>query len=200
MTFSPELIALGTYLAGEFDNRQQALAEPIWYVHLRLWLRPVALFCFDSLTLFAEQANTVKLDQPYRSRIIRLRQLQTNPVSLEVQYYMFKNLKTFQGAGSQPELLKAITTEDLEFLPSCSMKINVERKGDSYEFSSFPKPDQHCCFTYEGQTYEVYLGFEVNATQLQTYDKGIDPKTGSATWGALLGPYRYEKIKDFSFD
>ncbi|MDJ0689048.1 MAG: CpcT/CpeT family chromophore lyase [Xenococcaceae cyanobacterium MO_188.B32] len=48
MTLSPQLIALGTYLAGEFDNQQQALAEPAWYVHLRLWKRPVPLFTEDS--------------------------------------------------------------------------------------------------------------------------------------------------------
>ncbi len=35
MNLSPELITLANYLAGEFDNREQALAEPAWYVNLR---------------------------------------------------------------------------------------------------------------------------------------------------------------------
>ncbi len=43
-------MALGEYLAGEFDNREQAIGEPIWYVHLRLWQRPVNLFTEDSIT------------------------------------------------------------------------------------------------------------------------------------------------------
>lgn len=200
MNFSPELKALGTYLAGEFDNQPQAMAEPIWYVHLRLWLRPIPLFREDSVTFFAEQANIVKLDQPYRPRIIRLRQLQNNPASLEVQYYMLKDIKTFQGGGRQPEVLKAMTPEDFVSLPSCTMKINIKTQPDlSYEFSAFPNPEQRCTFTYQDKTYQVYLGFEVNQTQLLTYDKGIDPNTGSATWGALLGPYRYGKLQDFSF-
>jgi len=50
MNFSPQLIALGEYLAGEFDNRE----------HLRLWQRPVNLFTEDSITLFAEQASVIK--------------------------------------------------------------------------------------------------------------------------------------------
>ncbi|MBV8887772.1 MAG: hypothetical protein JO235_27770 [Chroococcidiopsidaceae cyanobacterium CP_BM_RX_35] len=54
MPFSPELIALAHYLTGKFDNQEQATAEPAWYVHLRLWQRPVPLFTEDSITLFAE--------------------------------------------------------------------------------------------------------------------------------------------------
>ena len=55
MTISPELIALAQYMAGEFDNREQALAEPTWYVHLRMWQRPlpVPLFSEPSIALFA---------------------------------------------------------------------------------------------------------------------------------------------------
>jgi hypothetical protein len=44
MSFSPELTALAEYLAGEFDNSSQAIADPAWYVHLRMWQRPVSLF------------------------------------------------------------------------------------------------------------------------------------------------------------
>ena len=66
MSFSPQLLALADYLSGEFDNREQALAEPIWYVHLRLWQRPIPLFSEDSMTLFAEQASVVNLERPDR--------------------------------------------------------------------------------------------------------------------------------------
>ncbi|WP_342749105.1 CpcT/CpeT family chromophore lyase [Tychonema bourrellyi] len=66
MTFSPELIALAQYMAGDFDNSEQALAEPVWYVHLRFWQRPlpVSLFSEPSIALFAEQANILELDKP----------------------------------------------------------------------------------------------------------------------------------------
>ncbi|MDJ0561083.1 MAG: CpcT/CpeT family chromophore lyase, partial [Microcystis sp. M53599_WE4] len=50
---TPELITFGRYLAGEFENQRQAQAEPVWYVHLRLWLRPLPLFREDSIALFA---------------------------------------------------------------------------------------------------------------------------------------------------
>ena len=198
MNLSPQLIALGTYLAGEFDNQPQALAEPAWYVHLRLWKRPVPLFTEDSITLFAEQASVVNLNQPYRPRILRLRQGKEDSQQLKVDYYMFQDISTVKGAGQNPKLLKQITTEQIEFLPNCSLNIKVEQLATSYSFETFSTSDRPCTFTYQNNTYQVSLGFKVTEKELQTYDKGIDPQTGKAIWGALLGPYRFTKLQDFS--
>ncbi|MBF2018857.1 MAG: chromophore lyase CpcT/CpeT [Hydrococcus sp. C42_A2020_068] len=199
MNFSPELAALGRYLAGEFDNRQQALAEPIWYVHLRLWLRPTSLFREDSLTLFAEQASIVNLEQPYRPRLLRLRQSQTHPLPLRVEHYMFKDLDAVRGASSKPELLRQLTPEQVEFLPSCTLNVEIERLDrDRFKFKASPASEKPCSFTYGGQTYQVSLGFEVTPDELKTHDKGIDPTTGKAIWGALMDPYRFVKRQDFS--
>lgn len=194
-----ELITLANYLAGEFENRKQAIAEPIWYVHLHLWIRPTTLFTEDSLTLFAEQASIINLDQPYRPRLLRLRQSNTSPVSIQVEHYMFKDIKAFQGAGRQRELLQQLTPEQVEFLPGCTLEVKVEQLGaNRYHFAAFPISDTPCCFTYQENTYQVSLGFEVNSDELKTYDKGINPETGQGIWGALMGPYRYTKCQDFS--
>lgn len=198
MTLSSQLIALGKYLAGEFDNKQQALAEPAWYVHLRLWKRPVPLFTQDSITLFAEQASVINLDKPYRPRLFRLRQSETNSQQLKVDYYMFKDISTVKGAGRNPNLLQQITTEQIEFLPNCSLNIKVEKLNPGYCFETFPISDRPCTFTYQNNTYQVSLGFKATTKELQTYDKGIDPETGKAIWGALLGAYRFTKLQDFS--
>lgn len=198
MTLSSQLIALGTYLAGEFDNKEQALAEPAWYVHLRLWKRPVPLFTEDSITLFAEQASVINLDKPYRPRLFRLRQSETDSQQLKVDYYMFKDISAVQGTGKNPNLLQQITTEQIEFLPNCSLNIKVEQLLGGYCFETVPINDRPCTFTYQNNTYQVALGFKVTAKELQTYDKGIDPETGKAIWGALMGAYRFTKLQDFS--
>jgi hypothetical protein len=196
---TPELIALGQYLAGEFENRKQAIAEPVWYVHLHLWLRPVPLFREDSLTLFAEQASIVDLDRPYRPRLIRLRQIQDRVPSIEVQHYMFRDLQSIQGAGRNPERLRRIVPDEIVSLPTCHLAVNLEQlPGDRYHFKAFPRTDLPCHFTYQGTTYQVSLGFEATADELKTYDKGIDPQTGQGIWGALMGPYCYTKCQDFS--
>lgn len=195
MSFSPQLEALAAYLAGEFDNQQQALEQPAWYVHLRLWIRPVPIFTQDSLTLYAEQANIIKLDQPYRPRILRLRQRE----EIEVEFYMFEDIATARGAGQNKDLIQQITPEKIKFLPNCTLKVATEQLASGkYCFKTTPVTDKSCRVTYQGTTFQVFLGFEATADELQTYDKGIDPETGRGTWGALMGAYRFTKRQDFS--
>ncbi|MFN6561002.1 MAG: chromophore lyase CpcT/CpeT [Nostoc sp. ChiSLP01] len=198
MNFSPQLIALGEYLAGEFDNREQAIAEPVWYVHLRLWQRPVNLFAEDSITLFAEQANIINLDRPYRQRIMRLHQGSDSHGPLKVQYYMLKNPEALKGAGDNSALLNTLSPDLLELLPGCILTVNYETlAGDRYKFTATPLPETRCNFTYLGNTIEVSLGFEATQAEFYSYDKGINPETRQATWGAIMGPYRYTKRNQY---
>ncbi|HEY9811498.1 MAG TPA: chromophore lyase CpcT/CpeT [Halomicronema sp.] len=199
MSVSAEIKTLAGYLAGEFDNQAQAMAEPAWYVHLRLWKRPlpVQLFSPDSLILFAEQANIVSLDKIYRQRILEIGPSENGGV--QVQYYMLKNPAEFRGAGANPELLSRLTPDDMEFLPGCTLNVTQEPlKAGEYQFQATLRPDARCCFTYQEKTRQVSLGFEVTPAQLLVYDKGIDPATGKALWGALFGPFRFAKRQDFS--
>jgi hypothetical protein len=198
MSLSQDLQTLGEYLAGEFDNQVQATAEPIWYVHLRLWQRPVNLFAEDSITLFAEQANVINLDHPYRQRIIRLFPGGDSKTQLQVQYYIPKEPDALKGAGLNPALLNTLTHDQLEFLPGCSLKVSQQTLGDNnYQFTASQPPNTCCRFTYLGNSIQVALGFEATAKEFYSYDKGIDPQTGKATWGAILGPYRYAKRKQY---
>jgi hypothetical protein len=200
MTLTPELITLARYLAGEFDNQEQALADPVWYVHLRLWHRPVPLPLFpDSITLYAEQASVINLDQPYRPRFLRLSAASNSADSLEVQYYMPKNIKAFQGAGRHPEILQRVTPEQLEFLPGCKLSVSYSAaQSQIQQFKAFPPEDCRCCFTVDGKQYQVKLGFEVTPQTFFSYDKGIDSATGKGIWGALLGPFQLIKQQDYS--
>lgn len=193
-----KLTTLGQYLAGEFENKEQALSQPAWYVNLRLWLRPVHIFNDDSISLFAEQANIVKLNQPYRPRLLRLKFSETEPNNLVVEHYKFKDINIVKGAGSNLEILSKISLEQIEFLPSCTLKVDVETRTTGYHFRALPTTETPCNFSYENKDYQVKLGFEVSENDLLTYDKGIDKDTGKAIWGALMGPYIYRKITDFS--
>jgi hypothetical protein len=192
MTFSPQLTTLATYLAGEFSNQQQALEQPAWYVNLRLWIRPVPIFTTDSITLFAEQANILKLDQPYRPRILRLRQKET----LEIEFYMLNDIATAKGAGQNQDLIQQITPEKITFLPNCTLTVATKQlTNGQYNFATTPKTKQPCRVNYQGTTFQVFLGLEATLDELQIYDKGIDPETGKGTWGALMGAYRFTKLQ-----
>jgi hypothetical protein len=204
MAASTPLLTLAHYLAGEFDNHAQAIAEPAWFVHLRLWHRPLSLFPDESLTLFAEQASVVNLAHPYRQRIMHLEAGSTDPQTLKVQYYSFKHPDAVAGAGHNPELLNSLTLEQIELLPGCVLTITcpplVESGTSTAALSRFiasPPPDTLCSFRYQGETRYVSLGFEVSSTEFLSYDKGIELATGKALWGAMMGPYRYTKRESY---
>ena len=200
MKFSPNLITLANYLAGEFDNREQAIADPAWYVHLCLWQKPVPLFTEDSITLFAEQANVLKLDQPYRPRLMRLQERQ-DVNALQVQYYMPKDLAAVSGAGANPDLLKTFTSDRFELLPGCLLLVSEQQlNANSYHFAAVLPSEARCCFTYAGNTIQVALGFEATQEEFLSYDKGVDPTTGAAKWGAIVGPYRFRKRQSVALE
>lgn len=200
MSFSPTLTVLANYLAGEFDNREQAIANPAWYVHLRLWQRPVSLFTEDSITLFAEQANILYLDRPYRPRLMRLQERQDAEAPLQVQYYIPKDLGAVRGAGANPELLKTFTPEQFELLSGCQLVVAHQQMGNDSRFNAKPPAQAKCSFTYEGNTIQVALGFEATQQELLSYDKGIDPATGAAKWGAIMGPYHFQKRQNYAVE
>lgn len=180
---------LAEYMAGEFDNQVQARENPTWFVHLRLWQRPVQLF--EDLTIFAEQSNVLKLDQPYRQRLIRLQETENG---LKVQYYQFKDPSRVKGAGQQPELLDRLSDQDIELLPGCTLDITVKSIAQGFHFVALPPPDTQCVFSLRGSTIQVSLGFEATPERFFSYDKGIDPQTQQPIWGALMGAYEFQKI------
>jgi hypothetical protein len=182
------LTRLAEYVAGEFDNREQAIADPAWFVHLRMWQRPVQLFNDDSITIFAEQSNVLQLDQPYRQRLMRLQSIES---ALRVQYYAFQNPGLVKGGGQFPERLANLSETQIELLPGCVLDVQYEEGRD--RFVAIAPPNAQCCFSYQNKIAQVSIGFEVERDRFYSFDKGINPETGKAIWGAMMGPYTYQK-------
>lgn len=180
---------LAQWLIGEFNNRKQAIDDPVWYVHLKLWHRPVQCelgqFC-----IFAEQSNILQLDQPYRQRLLVLNQISQ---TIQGQYWAFKDPQKFKAAGQYPEKLEAFDLNDLIELPGCKLQIELQ----SGKYKAQPNPDLKCCFEYAGKTRQVVIGFEVESQKFISYDRGVDPDTGQSLWGAMMGPYCFDKEKAY---
>lgn len=188
------LSTLAQFITGEFDNQLQARESPAWFVHLRLWQRSTNLFSEDSVTIFAEQSNVLKLDHPYRQRLLRLQEIENR---LTVQYYQFKDPSLVKGAGQQPELLDRITDNEIELLPGCTLQVTANEIAQGWHFIATPPPDTRCAFSLQGSTIQVSLGFEAMGERFLSYDKGIDPDTQQAIWGALMGAYEFQKVRSY---
>jgi len=190
MSLSPTHLA--QWLAGEFDNKEQALSQPVWFVHLRLWHRPLPFQIEGNPALFAEQANYLYPENAYRQRVVVLKPI-ANLQTLQAQYYAFKQPDRFQGAGANPDRLKDLNLDELELLPGCRLTV-TEQNG---LFQAEPEPDAKCYFQYEGKTRQVVLGFAASADRFFSYDRGVDPETGQSLWGATMGAYEFHKRQQF---
>lgn len=199
MTIARELLDLAACLAGEFDNREQAIANPTWFVHLRLWHRPTALFATDSVTLFAEQVNVYTPTQPYRQRLLRLQAIDPAAGEFRVQFYSIRNVEAVRGGGQTPERLSALQVETTDRLPGCVLNVTRQSVSSGRDrFLAQPSPDTACYFSYQNQQRQVQLGFEATEQEFWSFDKGVDPDTGQALWGALMGPYQFQKRQAFA--
>lgn len=192
MTQRNQLTTLAQWLVGEFENASQARAQPNWFVHIHLWHRPLPVKIDGHLAIFAEQAPIIKLDQPYRQRILVLKPSNDTHQFIG-QYYGLKEPSKFRGAGANPNLLNQFSPADLIDLPGCALVITQS----SGKFIAQPEPNAKCLFEYDGKTRQVVLGFDVSESELKSFDRGVDPDTGKGLWGALIGPYEYQKLHEF---
>lgn len=184
-------------LAGVFQNRQQALAEPTWFVHLTLWIYPTGLFRENSVSFFLEQANASYPQPPYRQRILRI---QPESNGLVADYYALQQPQDYQGAAQDSAKLASLTENDLQALVNSRLFISYRQTPTGNLFEARQEPDTRCQFFVNGEARYVELAFDAldsdNGTAFKMYDKGIDPTTGNATWGALQGPFILQKIQD----
>lgn len=203
---STQLWQLAQCLAGVFQNRQQALAEPTWFVHLRLWSYPVPLF-EDSFTFFIEQASAAYAQPPYRQRVLRVR---SRADKLTAEYYALKDPQQFQGAAQTPAKLQVLSKDDLQTLVGSCLTVEPTANSRETRYIARQHPGERCQFTIENSTKCAELGFDAvcmgtagttddnTSHALWIYDKGIDPSTNKAIWGALHGPFQLQKVKDLS--
>ncbi len=194
------LATLAEWLAGEFDNQAQAQDQPVWFVNLRLWHRPLPWRIEGNLALFCEQANSLYLDAPYRQRVLVLKPVNSSGLAGSLTdsqwqgyYKAFKQPERYRGAGAHPELLNALTPDQLEGLPGCHLTITYAAN----RFKAEPPAAAKCCFQYSGQLRQVILGFESMPNQFLSFDRGVDPETGQLLWGALMGAYEFQKRQAF---
>lgn len=191
MNISSQLLQLASWMSGEFSNREQSLEQPVWFVNLVWWQRPIPSQVLGSPAIFAEQANALILDRPYRQRIL---QFVENDGKIQVKYWGFKDPVAWTGAGRDRDRLNQITINDIETLAGCLLDISFANGRYKAEM---PK-DAKCCFQYLNESRQVFLGFEVSADEFWSGDRGVEPETGTAIWGAIMDFYKFKKIHDFS--
>ncbi|MEO0407227.1 MAG: CpcT/CpeT family chromophore lyase [Cyanobacteria bacterium P01_A01_bin.135] len=140
---------------------------------------------------YLARASTTSALTSVRQRVLMLEETDGQLVG---QYFAFKQPGQFKGAGQRPEMLAAVTEDDLTFLPGCVLDISY----DQGRFKAQMRPGDRCRFEFDGKVGQVVLGFEVAEQEFLSYDRGVNPETEKPIWGALMGPYQFSKERSYA--
>ncbi len=191
MSHSQDIITLARWMASDFSNQAQAYANPPFFAHIRVCMRPLPGDLLEGISLFLEQAYDFMLDQPYRLRIIRLRVVGDH---LELENYKVKEQEKFYGASRNPELLNTLTPDSIEKMEGCDM--DVTWTGSSFQGQI--KPGKACIVERKGKITYLDNSFEISDRKLTSYDRGRDPETDELIWGSIAGPFEFFPTQSFA--
>ena len=191
MTHSQDITTLARWMASDFSNQAQAYANPPFFAHIRVCMRPLPYDLLDGTSLFLEQAYDYMLNQPYRLRVIRLSVVEDR---IELENFKVKDQEQFYGASRNLELLNNLTPDLIDKMEGCDM--DVSWTGSS--FKGAIKPGKACIVERNGKITYLDNSFEINDNQLISYDRGRDPETDELIWGSIAGPFEFTPVRSFA--
>ncbi len=191
MSHSTDTLTLARWMAGDFSNQEQAIANPPFFAHIRVCMRPLPQDFFGGVGFFLEQAYDFTLHAPYRLRVFHM---QAQDDHIKLIHYKLKEGEKFHGAARDRDRLQHLSHDDLEAMPGCNMVVTWNGKS----FQGVVESGKGCIVVRNGK--ESYLDntFEISADQFLSLDRGRDPVTDEQLWGSVAGAFRFQKRTDFA--
>lgn len=174
-------------MTGTFSSANQHRARPDDYFDVRLVMTPIWTERADGPWLYVEQAVAAEAEKPYRRRVYRLVALADGTYRSDV-FTLPGDPPSFAGAWRRPETWSALAPEQLTARGGCSITL---RAADAHTFLGSTH-DRYCPSERQGAAYATS---EVAITEygLTSWDRGFDA-SGRQVWGAVKGPYCFDKV------
>lgn len=103
MSHSQDITTLVRWMAADFSNHEQAYANPPFFAHIRVCMRPLPEDLLDGKSLFLEQAYDFALNQPYRLRVLKFNLIDGR---IKLENYKVKDAEKFYGASRDRQKLE----------------------------------------------------------------------------------------------
>lgn len=191
MAYSTDISTLAAWMASDFSNQQQAFDNPPLFAHIRVCMRPLPLNVLAGVGFYLEQAYDFQLHRPYRARGMRL--LVEND-HIRIENYTLKNPELFYGASRDGDRLAQLTSDQFEKTPGCDMIV----RWTGHSFKGSVEPGQACMVERNGRLTYLDSEFEIDQHQFISWDRGRDPDTHEHVWGALAGPFHFQRRTSFA--
>lgn len=191
MSHPTDIATLAAWMAADFSNQQQAFDNPPLFAHIRVCMRPLPLNLLAGVGFYLEQAYDFQLQRPYRSRGMRLL---VQDDHIRIENYVLKDGEAFYGAARDQNLLTQLTPDQFEKTPGCDMIVH----WTGHSFKGSVEPGQACMVERNGRLTYLDSQFEIDDHQFISWDRGRDPTTHEHIWGALAGPFQFQRRVSFA--
>jgi hypothetical protein len=181
---------LKSYMTGSFSSQGQSETDTNFF-DIRLYMAPIWNSGNDTAWLYVEQAASWNLDTPYRQRVYRLLQLDSNKFQSAI--FTFNDPVRFTGDWQKENPLAELTPDSLTEKEGCDLILS--KNGDIFEGSTV---EGACYSDMRGASYATS---EVIITKdmLMSLDRGWD-STHTQVWGSEYGAYEFKKIIETNND
>tara|TARA_B100000700_G_scaffold330962_1_gene460349 strand:- start:639 stop:1238 length:600 start_codon:yes stop_codon:yes gene_type:complete len=185
------ILEFAKVISGIYGNKEQALANPKYFAHIQIHIRPLFFEDFQCYAFYSEQRYQHDKWNPYRQAINKLSQIKDIFI---ISNHKIENKERFTGAALDISLLKNISNTILHENSGCSMHFRESTPGS---FLGSIQPGEKC-FTQRGKEI-TFIKSEVklNKNTLITEDSGYSKETGKKVWGSNFGPLIFKKLDNF---
>lgn len=174
---------LAYWMNGSFTSAEQAKADTnyreIELEMVRIWPKRR-----DGAWFYVEQATATAKEKPYRQRVYHVEQV--NDTAFTSTILSIKGGEAYYGAYSDPDRLNMLSTDSLETLEGCSMRL--VRKGNAYFGSTRGRE----CLNSWGEASYATSEVTIMDGRMISWDRGYND-AGEQVWGATEGGYRFYK-------
>jgi hypothetical protein len=195
-TTPADVFTLASWLAGDFSNAEQAIANPPFFAHIRVCIRPLPATPFPEITegtwMYSEQAYDFEINHPYRTAVLHI---VSRGDHLEIENYKLKAAEQYFGASRQPDRLQTLTSEQIEKQLGCNM---IVHRTEQNSFKGAIEPGKNCCVVRKGKSTYLNNEFEVGEHFFNSLDRGHDPETDEMVWGSIAGAFEFSKKASFA--
>ncbi len=190
-----DLMTLASWLAGDFSNWEQAIANPPFFAHVRVCMRPLPQpLSPEGVWFYVEQAYDYEIHYPYRTAVLHLREREGG---LVIQNYKLANPSQYYGCARQPQGLRNLALEQIERLCGCDMLVH---KTPRHTFVGQVEAGKQCRVIRQGKETYLHSEFEVGADFFHSWDRGFDVETDERVWGAIAGAFEFSKKTCFAHE
>ncbi|MEO6324723.1 MAG: chromophore lyase CpcT/CpeT [Thermoanaerobaculia bacterium] len=185
----PGVTELSAWLAGTFDNREQASRDPEGFGQTRLVsvVVPKSRIGLGAPVLYVEEAPVAVTNRPFVRRFWRIEE--TGAGKFVARLFDPKDPIAVSGKWRDPSDLALFGLSDVLERPGCA--VSLRKIEDHYDGVS---EGIGCPWPLGGSRY-LTTRMDVYAGRLALWERGFDG-TGRQVWGTVKGPVQFVKRSD----